>query len=354
MITKFIMFKMDQSELNTIKQIVQLTDGYIILGEEIVEQKFKSMTIALNNQQFQYFRIENGNCIFEKPYKIGQGLSIISNIVANEKFIVALISRQGNRSLIQFNPKEQTNFPLIPNLQYKQYQIDCESKFQLVSFKDRIILIELHKSENCLYLEFLSHPNPLSAQMQCKIGQYVQIKQIYNNANQILIIIDEDFYMFDGSKEIIKINQQIPSQFKIKFVIEIQNQQLLILKDRLDKFYKFSDFRCDSDYCFTLKCKELLNGQINIETQKKQSINISKFKGEFYIWISSIYQCKDEDSKVLYINTFKLNNQLQAQFIENYKFWKSQSISFLFKDEFINEYILFKNEQQTIKGIYIS
>ncbi|CAD8055452.1 unnamed protein product [Paramecium primaurelia] len=122
MITKFITFKLDLSEFNSIKQIVQLTNGYTILGDQLVEQKLKSMTIALNNQLLLHFEIQNGQCKFEQPYQIGQGLFILSNIVANDNFLVALISRQGNRSLIQINPKEKTNIFLIPNLPY-QHQI---------------------------------------------------------------------------------------------------------------------------------------------------------------------------------------------------------------------------------------
>ncbi|CAD8159787.1 unnamed protein product [Paramecium octaurelia] len=353
MITKFITFKLDLSEFNSIRQIVQLTNGYAILGEQFIEQKLKSTTIALNNQLLLYFEVQNGCCKFEQPYQIGQGLVILSNIVSNDKFLVALISRQGYRSLTQFNPKEQTNSFLIPHYPYQQYQLDCESTFKLFSFNDQIILIEIHQSEQLLILVILSHPKAQRKEMQCKAGQNIQISKIHNT-NEILIVVDEDFHIFNGSNEIIKLNKQMPTQFKVKFVIEIQDQQILILKDRVDKFYKFCDFRFDSDYFFTLKSKELLNGQVSIETEKKQSINLSKFKGEFYIWISAIYKCKDEqDSKILYINAFKLNNQLQAQFIENYKFWKSQSIEFIFKDEFISEYLFFR-DKQTIKGLYIS
>ncbi|CAK71555.1 unnamed protein product (macronuclear) [Paramecium tetraurelia] len=359
MITKFITFKLDLSQFNSIKQIVQLTNGYAILGEQFFEQKLsiklhliESTTIALNNQLFLYFEVQNGCCKFEEPYQIGQGLAILSNIVSNDKFLVALISRQGNRSLIQFDPKQQTNSFLIPHHPYQQYQLDCESTFKLFSFNEQIILIEIHHSEQLLILVILSHPKAQRIEMQCKVGQNIQIQKIHNT-NQILIVVDEDFHIFDGSNEIMKMNKQMPTQFKVKFVIEIQEQQILILKDRVDKFYKFCDFRFDSDYFFTLKSKELLNGQVSIETEKKQSINLSKFKGEFYIWISTIYKCKDEDSKILYINAFKLNNQLQAQFIENYKFWKSQSIEFIFKDEFVREYLFFR-DQQTVKGLYIS
>ena len=52
-------------------------------------------------------------------------------------------------------------------------------------------------------------------------------------------------------------------------MIEINDEYVLIVRDRVDKFYKFLNKGCDVEYFHTLKCQELLNGTLNIETQKK-------------------------------------------------------------------------------------
>ncbi|CAD8155907.1 unnamed protein product [Paramecium octaurelia] len=340
---QYIGFQLDLTSFNSIKQIIQMKDGYVVFGEQQVEQKLRSVSLSMSNQKLLYFEIKNGECISEKPYQIGQGLAVLSNIIANDNHILALISRQGNRSLVQFNPKEHTNVHLIPSLPYKQYQIDCESNYNVYSFLDRVTLIELYKLQNSIYLECLNYPDGYHTGKKFKKVEQIQSLKIYNT-NHILIVADEEFHLFDGSGDLFAINIQMPSEFKLKFIIEIQDQYVLVMKDRMDKFYKFCHKEHEIDYFSTFKCQELLNGQFDVQTTKKQSINLSKLNDDYYIWISTIYQCEDNQNK-LFVNVFKISIDKEPSLISSYELWKSQEISFIQKDEFVHEYLLFRDEQ---------
>ncbi|CAD8062244.1 unnamed protein product [Paramecium sonneborni] len=347
---QYVGFQLDLTSINSIKQIIQMKDGYVVFGEQQVEQKLRSVSLSMSHQKLLYFEIKNGQCISEKPYQIGQGLTVLSNIIANDNYIIALISRQGNRSLVQFNPKEHTNVHLIPSLPYKQYQIECESNYNVFSFKDRVTLIELYKLENQMYLECLNYPDGYHTGKKFKKIKTIQSLKIFNTQH-ILIIADEEFYLFDGSGDLFSINIQMPQEFKLKFIIEIKDQYVLIMKDKMDKFYKFCNKEHDIDYFSTFKCQELIQGQIDVQTKKKQSINLQKLNNDYYVWISTIY-LHEENENQLFVNVFKINIDKEPCLIQCYNLWKSQDISFIQKDEFVHEYILFK-DQQNIKAFNI-